>query len=308
MGLIGHDPEPDDEEVRLLWERGLLDEDWLVSKVLEPEFGADNIIRQKAVEWPSDGLPIGELHTDAFVVSEGLPIEIKSHANGEPSEDDFTQLKGQIHFDPDAGDVGVLIVVDRNLGREQFTVKLTDDDRAMLDGIAAQVTEAGRTGALPPRVCSKPSDGRAKFCPFITECFSGWAPPDPINLDGDRAELLAEAYRLKVRRDQLKEPYDEAESEYKAVVCELTDLETAVGVEIKGGGVIAKRTDVPARELFSIKDARRAGLWTHAHDQQFETAIKLGGGHTRWTLKRDPDAPLLSEDFGSEAPWTSEDL
>lgn len=308
MGLLGHDPDPVDEETRLLWERGLLDEDWLVSKILEPEFGADNIIRQKAVEWPADGLPIGELHTDAFIVSENLPVEIKSHADGEPTEDDFTQLKGQIHFDPDAGDIGVLIVIDRNLGREQFTVKLTDDDRQMLDGIAAQVTEAGRTGQLPERVCGKPSEGRGKFCPFIRECFKGWTPPDPVNLDGDRAELLAEAYRLKVRRDQLKEPFEEADSEYRSAVSELTENETAAGVEIKGGGVIAKRTDVPARELFSVKDARRSGLWTHAHDQHFETVIKLGGGHTRWTLRRDPDAPLLSEDFGAEAPWTSEDV
>jgi hypothetical protein len=308
MGLLGHDPEPVDEETQLLWERGKLDEEWVVTRLLEPEFGADNIIRQKAVEWPSEGLPIGELHTDAFVVSEGLPIEIKSHANGEPSEDDFTQLKGQIHFDPDAGDVGVLLVVDRNLRREQFTVKLTDDDRRILDDTAAQIAEAGRSGELPARVCAKPSDGRAKFCPFIQECFQGWTPPDPINLEGERAELLAEAYRLKVTRDQLKEPYDEAEGAYKAAVSELTEAETATGVEIKGGGVIAKRAEIAPRELFSVKDARRAGLWTHAHDQHFETAIKFGGGHTRWTLRRDPEAPLLAEDFGDAAPWTDADL
>jgi hypothetical protein len=50
----------------------------------------------------------------------------------------------------------------------------------------------------------------------------------------------------------LKEPYDEAEGAYKAAVSELTEAETATGVEIKGGGVIAKRAEIAPRELFSV--------------------------------------------------------
>jgi hypothetical protein len=120
---------------------------------------------------------------------------------------------------------------------------------------------------------------------------------------------VAQAQRAKEDLGYLlKEPYDEAEGAYKAAVSELTEAETATGVEIKGGGVIAKRAEIAPRELFSVKDARRAGLWTHTHDQHFETAIKFGGGHTRWTLRRDPEAPLLAEDFGDAAPWTDADL
>jgi hypothetical protein len=308
MGLLGYEPEPIDPETQLLFDRGLMDEQWVVDKILAPEFGADNLIRQKAVAWPHNDLPIGELHTDVFVISEGMPIEIKSHADGGLVESDFVQLEGQLHFDPDAGEVGTLIVVDRDLHREAIPVKLTDEGRERVEDLAASVIEAGRTGVLPERTCAHPGEGIGRRCPFIDQCFAGWERPDPVNLDGDRAALLAEAFRLKTRRAQLKEPYDEVDSEYRAVCAELSEQPIPPGLELRGGGVKAKRTNIADRESFSLKDARRAGIWTAGHDELFGPFVKLAGGHTRWSFSRDESAPLLAEDFGDEAPWSDADL
>lgn len=308
MGLLGHEPEPVDDQTRLLWERGKLDEQWVIDKILEPEFGFDNIIRQKAVEWPATGLPIGELHSDAFVVSEGMPVEIKSHANGEPSDHDFVQLEGQLAFDPDAKGVGTLIVVDRNLQRQMIPVKLTDDGRARVEGIAGEVIEAGRTGVLPARTCEHPSEGRGKFCPFISDCFAGWEAPAAVEVAAEHQQLLAEAFRLKQRADRLKEPWSEAQAEYDAAKEALTALPVGSGVELAGGGVIAKRTDVAARSSFDLKEARRAGIYTGDDETRFAPFVKPVGAHTRWTLKRDESVPLLAEDFGDEAPWSDADL
>lgn len=297
MGLLGYEPEPVDDETRLLWERGNLDETWVVAKILAPEFGVRNLIRQKAVEWPRDGLPIGELHSDVFVVSEGRPVEIKSHANGEPAEHDFVQLEGQLVFDPDARGRGSLIIVDRNLGRQTIPVDLTDDGRERVHEIARQVVDAGRTGELPDRTCEAPAEGIGKFCPFIQDCFACWTPPDPVQLGTEHAQLLADVYRLKQTAARLKEPYDEAQGEFEAARDALTALPLEAGIEIRGGGVKAKRTDVAATDRLSLKEARRAGAFTPADETRLADFIEAKGGHSRWTIRLDDTATLLAEDF-----------
>lgn len=310
MGLLGHEPDEPTEETKLLWGRGKLDETWVVERLLVPEFGFDNIIRQKAVEWPraNGSLPIGELHGDAFVVSEGMPVEIKSRADGEPIDSDFTQLAGAIHFDPDAGDVGTLIVVDRNLGRQMIPVKLTPERVEEVETIAHDVVEAGKTGELPARVCSHPGEGIGRFCPFIAQCFAGWVAPAPQEVATDQAELLAAAFRLQEQIRVTKAPVGPLEDELKTIKAALTDLPVAAGVELRGGGVLAKRADIADRESMSLTEARKAGIFTPADEVRFGPFIKQVGGHSRWTLKRDQAAPLLAEDFGDDAPWTDEDL
>lgn len=305
--ILGEEPAPEDDDTLLLFERGKLDERWFIENILDPRFGRDNVIRQKAILWPADA-PVGELHTDAFVVTEGMPWEIKSHADGEPAEFDFVQLAGQIHFDPDATkDAGVLAVIDRNLKREFLPVVLTDSLVGQVEQIAADVATCARTGELPGRVCEKPADGRARMCPFVGTCFADWTPPDPLNLDGDIAVLAIDVMHAQALKRTLTKQADEADAEYKQLAARLIEHELEADREYVGPGVTVKRTAFPDSERFAIGKARKAGIWTDAHDEVFAPFVSFSGAHSRWKITPG-GRPVETEDFGDEAPWTDTDL
>jgi CRISPR/Cas system-associated exonuclease Cas4 (RecB family) len=308
--LLGEEPAPENDDTLLLFERGKMDEDWFVTHVLEPKFGVDNIIRQKAVPWPATGLPVGELHGDAFVTSEGMPWEVKSRANGEPADFDFVQLAGAIHFDPDATkDAGVLAVIDRDLKREYIPVVLNDELRDQVEDIAAQVVSCARTGELPTRVCQKPADGRARMCPFVHACFADWTPPDPINLDGDVAVVALDVMHKQNAKREATQTLELADQEYKEAAARLAEHDLAAGVDYIGSGVKVKRTAFPDSERFSLSKARKAGVWTPSDDERFGPFLGFSGGHNRWAIEQSTvSAAAAAEDFGDEAPWTSEDL
>lgn len=307
--LLGEEPAPESEDTLLLFERGKMDEDWFVTHVLEPKFGADNIIRQKAVAWPADGLPVGELHGDAFVTTEGVPWEVKSRADGEPADFDFLQLAGAIHYDPDATKgAGVLAVIDRNLGREYIPVVLNDEMVEQVEDIAAQVVSCARTGELPARTCSKPADGRARMCPFVATCFADWTPPDPIDLDGDIAVLALDLMHAQNRKREANQTLEQADTEYKAISARLAEHELEAGRDYIGAGVKVKRTEFPDSERFSLSKARKAGIWTPLDDERFNPFLTLSGGHNRWSIEQTGPSEPTADDFGDEAPWTEADL
>jgi hypothetical protein len=307
--LIGEEPATEHDDTLLFFERGKLDERWFVEHILEPKFGADNIIRQKPVPWPANGLPVGELHTDAFVISEGMPWEIKSHADGEPAEFDYVQLAGQIHFDPDATkDAGVLAIVDRNLKREYLPVVLTDDLVEQVESIAADVVKTARTGELADRVCSKPADGRARMCPFVHTCFADWTPPDPLDLSGDVAVLALEVMHAQNLKREATRVFETVEAEYKELSGQLAEHELEAGREYVGAGVKVKRTAFPDSERFSLSKAKKSGAWTMLDDERFGPFVTSSGAHNRWAIEQTGPVTLDDEDFGDEAPWTEEDL
>lgn len=284
-GLFGEQPAEPSEDTRLRWARGKLDETWFVENILEPRFGRDNIIREKAVPWPAEGLPVGELHTDAFVTTEKRPYEIKSHFDGEPMDSDYVQLCGQIHFDPDVDDnVGVLVVIDRDLRWEALPVVLTDERVEQVEAIAAQVADAGRTGVLPEKVCQRPADGRARMCPYVDLCFADWEPPDALDLSGDVAELAREAARLDAARKPLQAEAALADSAYKAAKAKLDQVELQPGRDYVGDRVVLRKTVVADRESLSLKKAREAGMWTAAHDELLGSFVSLVGGHSRYRI------------------------
>ncbi|HEY8723469.1 MAG TPA: hypothetical protein VIL92_06370 [Gaiellaceae bacterium] len=307
--LLGEEPAPENEETLLFFERGKMDEDWFITHILEPKFGADNIIRQKPVQWPATGLPVGELHGDAFVTTEGMPWEVKSRAAGEPADFDFIQLAGAAHFDPEATqDAGVLAIIDRNLKREYIPVVLTDDLVEQVEDIAAQVVSCARTGELPSRVCQKPADGRARMCPFVGTCFADWTPPDPLDLSGDVAVLALDAMHKQSRKREATQELEQADAEYKAAVALIDPYELEAGRDYVGAGVKVKRTAFPDSERFSLSKARKSGVWTPADDERFGPFVGLSGAHNRWAIEQTGPVTVTAEDFGDEAPWTEEDL
>lgn len=302
--LLGEEPAPESEETLLYFERGKLDEQWFVEHILEPRFGVDNVIRQKAVPWPSNDVPVGELHGDAFVTTEGMPWEIKSRAAGEPADFDFVQLAGAVHFDPDATkNAGVLAVIDRNLQREYLPVVLTDDLVEQVESIAADVVKTARTGELAARVCEKPADGRARMCPYVSTCFADWTPPDPINLDGDIAVLALDVMHAQDQKRILTKELAEADTEYKQLAARLAEHDLDPGREYIGAGVKVKRTAFPDSERFSLSKARRSGVWTDGDDERFGPFVSLSGAHDRWAIQPTGNIELTPDDFGEEAPF-----
>lgn len=309
-GLFGEQPEEPDDETKLRWIRGKMDETWWLEQILEPRVGRDNIVREKAVPWGANGLPVGELHTDAFVVTEKRPYEVKSHFAGEPNEFDYVQIAGQMHFDEDVtDDVGVLVTIDRDLHWEAIPVMLTDERIEQVEDIARQVVTAGRSGDLPARVCHTPNDGRSLMCPFVGKCFAGWQRPQPLELDERVATLAREAVSLDLARKAAKATADEAEAAYKASLGQLAGAhEFPAGAVCRGHGVTVKRSWYSAHDELALKKARLAGVFTEEDEERFGPFISSVGGHSRFAIKTDVEVKPAAEDFGDEAPWSDEDL
>lgn len=300
-GFTGVEPAEPDEETKLRWERGQMDEDWMIRQ-LRARHGRKNVRVQKAVPWPSEGLPLGELHQDAYIVSERLPVEIKSHLSGDVSDSDIIQLAGEIAFDPDADGRGVLIAIDRDLRRREIPVILNDRLRAEVEGRAAALTEAVLTETVPGRVCEKPSDGRSLLCPFISHCFADWEPEeDVISLDGPEfAELAETALQAKRRRDETKAAYELAEAEWKESTAALAEHDWPAGKSVSAGIQIS-RSPRKGRTTFRYSEAVKTGAWTDADDERLGAFVHVGDGYDVWDAER--VAKPTPEDFGEEAPF-----
>lgn len=307
-GLLGETPEEPSEHLKLLWIRGKMDEGWWIENVLAPKVGLENITREKAVPWPATGLPIGELHEDAFVATEGMPYEIKSHAGGQIMDSDFLQLKGALHYDqdvaPDGGPkVGALVVIDRDLKWEALPVFLTPDDVEEIEQRAADVIRAGKTGELPDRVCEKPSDARGHLCPFADTCFAGWQRPDPKHLDGDIALLAIELGHAQDAERAARKIASEHEAVRKELAERLAGWELEPGVEYMGAGVRVKRTHVNDVERLSYSELKKSGMLDEELAARLGPFVSRSGAHDRWKVVADAEAELIDADFGDEAPF-----
>lgn len=302
-GLLGEQPEEPDETTQLRWVRGKMDETWWIENHLQAKHGEENVIREKAVPWPAEGLPAGELHEDAFVVTEGMPYEIKSHLDGDPMDSDFLQLKGALHFDQDVKEkVGALIVIDRDLKWEALPVFLRDEDIEEVEQRAADVIRAGKTRELPARVCEKPADARGRMCPFAEVCFAGWERPDPLHLDGDIALVALDLMHAQTRAAAAAKLAKELDAEKKAIAERLTEWDLVPGLEYSGAGVRVKRTHVDATEKLSLKNLRDAGALTDELDTVLRPFITASGEHDRWKITPVDEIELDEDDFG-EAPF-----
>ena len=288
----GEEPEPFDEKTKRRIRRGKLDEQVIVEELRE-RYGHDQIVTQKAVPWPDEGLPLGELHQDAFVVPEKLPVEIKSHAGGEPSEHDWIQLAGQVMYDPEADGAGLLMIVDRDLEVTAYPLVLTDGLRAEVSGRVAELA-AGIESRLPPeRCCAKPSEARGRFCPFAAVCFEGWTPPEAVAFD--EPELALRALHAKRAYDEAKGSSEEAEREWREAREALLVAGLPEG-ESTCGPISIRRKHVGDSERVSLAKIRASGVpWP---DELYAPFVTFSGGHDRVSVERTGDEPVEIE-FGS---------
>ena len=303
LGLLGAEPKPLTDRERGRFQRGK-DAQVYIGKQFEEKYGADQIEHERAVPWPSgEGvLPIGELHEDIFVRSEGMVVEVKSTESIDGLfESALLQVKGQVYFDPEA-ESGALAFVDRDYQiTDLFPVVVTEEDAQEIEGIAANIVHAGKTGELPARVCESPSEGIAHLCPFIGRCFEGWEPPSGEERD-DLAPLASEAYLAKRDLDAAKRGIGHLEERWQAAREALSAADLPPKLPVTAGRIIVKRTAVAGSETFSLAKAKQLGLFTDADAERFHSVIKVGSGHDRFALDRVDDG-LLDVGVDDEVPF-----
>ena len=320
-GLIGTEPDPiSPAQARLqrrLFRRGRRIGDEVMDDFSE-KYGEENIIREHASVWPDEGLPLGELHADGFVIPEKMAVEVKSSTSPSSILDSaIVQLGGEIRWNPDA-EIGCLAIADPTGSNETelLPVILTDELTERVEGIAAQVVESARTGELPPRVCSKPSDARGRMCPFAATCFEGWQAPDPLDLSEDIAQLAVDLKQAQDEERVAKQAIVLAETRRKEIAAQLSGWELVPGMDYLGNGIKLKRTKVDDSPRFSYSKAVKAGvfsspIWTPEHEALISPFLALSGGHDRWKVDvvSESSAPKASGDeWGETAPWDDADL
>lgn len=302
MGLLGYEPAEPTDYMRRVWRRGKqLGE--MMADDLAAEHGEANIVREKAVPWPATGLPLGELHTDVFVIPQARAIEVKSsHSPDSLIDDALRQLAGEVHFDADAQDGALALIDPIDLAVTVLPFVLTPDAVAEVEELAATVASAGQTGVLPPCVCATPGACKGKWCPYTEQAWEGWEPPAAETLDGEAATLATEAWQALRLKRALAQASVKADVVFKEITGRLLELGVTPGREYLSGPLRLLASPVKGRKTFSLSRAEKLNLWTPADDARFHDLITVGDGHVRWSVQMEGEQPLVI-DFGDEAPF-----
>lgn len=297
-GYIGVDPEPADPLSQRRMRRGKLDEQVVVEELRE-KYGVENVRAQEAILWPNNGNVLGELHPDAYIVPERAVVEIKSHADGEPTDSDWVQVAGQAHWHEEA-ESGWLMIVDRDLDIRAYPLVLTDGWREKVEGRAATLVTAIETGKPPERRCAHPGEARGRFCPFAAVCFDGWQPP-PAG-DFEETALAVEFYEADRSRRAASEFGAGAEARYRAAKEALLEAGLRPGESLSGPFRL-KRTVVEDSERVSLAKIRKAGVpWP---DELYAPFTNFAGGYDRIAVERSSldEVPLPSADDDEGTPF-----
>lgn len=302
LGYMGAEPAEPTDRQRRLWERGKQLGAWVAGRYKE-QHGADQVILEKAVPWPDHGLPLGELHTDVFVITDGLAVEVKSSTAPDSLLDSaFLQLAGEVRFDPDARNGVLHIVNPSDLSEDILPFVLNDEWRDRVDALAAIVAGCAREGTLPP--CSQSSPGACRMvgCPYTDLAWEGWQPDEAGVLNGEALELARSMYEVQLQRRAAKAVYDEASDRWKELCGSLAEM--VPGGRYAAGPLLVVGTPHKGRETFALAKARKSGVWTPGHDEAFGPFLSLSDGHVRWRVERSGDGPLIDPDeFGEDAPF-----
>lgn len=288
--------ERDDPQTEEYFYRGRVFEEIEVRR-LEAKYGRENVLRQVEVNWG-----MGEPgHADAFVIPERALVEIKSTTTptfSVPMVDmAIAQLRLYLRFFPEA-DHGLLELVDPNRLRpaDVIVVRNTDEDVAAIDAAVDELRAAISGGALPARVCSRPSQARGRFCSFAATCFEGWEPEPPGEIsDPDVVDAVADLLRLRLEMEPLKRQLALLEPEEK--LARETVVQLVDEGNTKVGPYLVTRKHVKRAPTFQPKLAIAAGFPM----QTLEEFFKPGAEYDTIRLGR-ADEPV-DVDYGDEAPF-----
>ena len=295
------EPEPD-VQTRRYFARGRMFEGYVAAQLIA-KYGAEDIERQRVIPW-GDGW---EGHADAYIRSERTLVEVFSTVapRGIGVEDKMLQVAGYLLHDPEAERAQVYVVNPSDLSCEDvYPVVLTDERREEVESIVAAIRRAVETNGdeMPP--CSKalPTACRYSGCPYSEIAWEGWEPPAAVEFDGPEVQKTAlRLWQADTAKKRAKKEADALEEECRELQRQLGAAGIPTG-KVKVGAVEFQRTPVAGRETFSMSMARKAGLWTPAHDDYFGSCLKVGEPHERWSVKR-VDGEDFDLDFGEVPPF-----
>lgn len=311
MGLRGSTPEDVDETTLGYFQRGHQLGAWMLDRFVR-QYGADDVVAEKPVAWPA-----GIAHTDFFVKSQKLAVEVKSAADPRPLDYHLRQLAGEVEFDPDATQGALIIVNPSNLFVRTLPMPVVPDDlRDEVHEIAATVARAADPSSpLPDRTCVRPSDAMSKMCPFATECFQDWVAPDPVEIADDVALLVALHLELDEEYKQATTHVADVKSRRDVVRAELAKtIEPAREYLSRDDELMVRRTAVAGRTTYDVVLAAQMGAIGPDVIAALGPFTREGKGFDRWTVKpahlidsgeeQDPARALAGLiDFGNEAPF-----
>lgn len=281
--MRGADPAEPDEIQRGYFLRGKQIGSYVADRFAE-QYGEDQIIREKPIPWPA-----GIAHGDVYVKPERLAVEVKSTASLVPLDYHLLQLAGQILFDPDADHGALVLVNPSNLLMRTLPMPVVPDELAdQVHDIAAKVAKAADPAApLPDRCCAKPSDAFSRQCPFVVTCFTGWEPPEPVDVVGEVARLVAELKEieddLRGEREQIKA----TEVRRDTVRAQLRrTIEPATEYVSPLDELAVRITPVDGRVTWDVATAIKMGA---VREETLEPFRKVGRPYERWTVKPRPE-------------------
>lgn len=270
-------------------------------------YGATDVERERVILWPLNRENGG--HADVYVRSEKLLIEVVSSTSPDsilPAK--IKQVRGYLHFDPEATKAAVYVINPSDLDREDLipVVLHSGHIKEIARDIAA-VQTALDGGPLPDCPCQSSMECRHSFCSFTEQAWEGWTPPptEQIAADKELVSLCARWNTLSRDERQLRGQADALHGSRKDVEAELGARSITPGLPYEVGETFRlKRTVVAGRETFSRARAAAAGIWTEADDDRFGPFVKIGSPSERWQVEQlDKTGVPYDDDFGEEPPF-----
>lgn len=256
MGTEARDFDPE----QLEWfARGSLFEEYVVRQLVA-KHGKENVQRQVNIEHP-----LGVGHADALIVPDRVLVEIKSTTAGSLStpvfENGVNQLRFYLRF-CDQADVGALYMINPNTLRpaDVYTVTLDEEQTEEIDETVRRIERHIELNVLPDRACSKPSDGRGYFCPFVETCFQGWEAPEPGEVSEPAAlDAASRLYAIAQTEREHKQAIQALEDDKRAATAALRYFMPPRGDTIVGGFRV-KTWPVDGATTVSAKALSAAGI------------------------------------------------
>ncbi|HSX23182.1 MAG TPA: hypothetical protein VLE97_10465, partial [Gaiellaceae bacterium] len=219
------------------------------------------------------------------------------------------QAVGYTEHHPGAENCALVVIDPSDFTQERIVLvkhsRLYQELLAEMEDRIVQLAKWADEGTMPPRVCSKPSEARGHFCMHAAHCFEGWAEPplEQIAADENLVDAVTEFDIVKRARAELARDDKALERRQKEVQALIEDAELPVGVKVQVGPFAVTRTFVQRKPVFQTEKAEAAGLFEPGlYDAEF---WKPGKSYSTFKAER---VDVSGDEFGAEAPWTSEQL
>ncbi len=272
---------------------------------LPPELRADSEDTADALAELRVGWELGTGHCDLYVKATDTVIEVLSSQNptAEQIHSKLLQARGYARA-LDAQSIALAIVDPATMEEDRVIVVASSERWDALgqecDERIAQVVEWRDSGTMPARVCSKPGEAWGHFCLYAAHCFEGHTP-EPVTVITDER-----VHELAVRLAHVKNAKREVSATERQLDREAKEIQEQLAVLVDPGTVQAGRVKLTrsqrSRETFKLQlakeDSRLPADLLAEFTERSEYAV--------WTTEILDQAAEV--DYGTEAPWTDEDL